>query len=70
MVTATVNDIIMPIIAAIIPEGEWRTSIVRLGPIKLLVGDFVGSIIDFLIIALVVFMVVKYMMKGDTTKKI
>jgi len=70
MVTATVNDIIMPIIGALIPGGDWRTTVVQAGPIKLLVGDFVGAIIDFIIIALVVFLVVKYMMKGDTSKKI
>jgi len=70
MVTATVNDIIMPIIGALIPGGDWRTTVVQAGPIKLLVGDFIGAIIDFVIIALVVFLVVKYMMKGDTSKKI
>jgi len=70
MVTAIVADIIMPIIAVIIPGGDWRSSVVQLGPVKLLVGDFVGAIIDFIIIALVVFLVVKYMMKGDTSKKI
>jgi large conductance mechanosensitive channel len=70
MVTACVADIIMPIIAVLIPGGDWRTSILQLGPVKLLVGDFVGAIIDFVIIALVVFIIVKYMMKGDTSKKI
>ena len=69
-VTATVNDIIMPIIGAIIPGGSWRTAVINAGPIAFLVGDFVGAVIDFVIIALVVFLVVKYMMKGDTSKKI
>jgi large conductance mechanosensitive channel len=70
MVTACVADIIMPVIAVLIPGGDWRTSVLQLGPVKLLVGDFVGAIIDFVIIALVVFLIVKYMMKGDTSKKI
>jgi large conductance mechanosensitive channel len=70
MVTACVSDIIMPIIAVLIPGGDWRTSVLQLGPVKLLVGDFVGAIIDFVIIALVVFLIVKYMMKGDTSKKV
>jgi large conductance mechanosensitive channel len=70
MVTATVNDIIMPIIGAIIPGGSWREAIINAGPIAFLIGDFIGAIIDFVIIALVVFLVVKYMMKGDTSKKI
>lgn len=70
MVTACVTDIIMPLIAVLIPGGDWRASVLQLGPVKLLVGDFIGAIIDFVIIALVVFIVVKYMMKGDTSKKI
>jgi len=70
MVTSTVADIIMPIIAVIIPGGDWRSSVLQLGPVKLLIGDFVGAIIDFIIIAVVVFLVVKYMMKGDTSKKV
>jgi len=70
MVTATVTDIIMPIVAVLIPGGDWRTQVVQAGPIKFLVGDFVGSLIDFIIIALVVFLVVKFLMKGDVSKKI
>jgi large conductance mechanosensitive channel len=70
MVTAAVNDIIMPIIAVIIPGGDWRTQVLELGPIKFLVGDFAGAVIDFIIIAIVVFLIVKFMMKEDATKKI
>jgi large conductance mechanosensitive channel len=69
MVTACVSDIIMPIIAVLIPGGDWRTQVLQLGPVKLLVGDFVGAIIDFVIIALVVFLIVRFMMKEDATKK-
>ena len=70
MVTAAVNDIIMPVIAVLIPGGDWKKTELMLGPIKLLVGDFVGAIIDFIIIAIVVFLIVKFMMKEDATKKI
>jgi large conductance mechanosensitive channel len=69
MVTAAVNDVIMPIIAVLIPGGDWRTQVLQLGPVKLLIGDFVGAIIDFAIIAIVVFLIVKFMMKEDATQK-
>jgi large conductance mechanosensitive channel len=69
MVTACVNDIIMPIIAVVIPGGDWRTQVLEVGPVQFLVGDFVGAIIDFIIIALVVFLIVKFMMKEDATAK-
>jgi large conductance mechanosensitive channel len=70
LVTATVSDIIMPVIAVLIPGGDWRASVINIGPIKFLVGDFVGNVIDFVIIALVIFLIVKFMIKGDTSKKI
>ena len=69
LVTALVNDIVMPIIAVLVPGGEWRTSVLQLGPVKFMVGDFVGAVIDFLIIALVVFLIVKMLMKDDATQK-
>jgi large conductance mechanosensitive channel len=69
MVTACVTDVIMPIVAVLIPGGDWRTQILQLGPIKLAIGDFVGAVIDFLIVAVVVFIIVKFMMKEDATQK-
>ncbi len=70
MVTALVTDIIMPVIAVLIPGGDWRTTVIQAGPIKFLVGDFVGALIDFAIIALVIFLIVKFIMKGDTSQKV
>lgn len=70
LVNSTVADIIMPIIAVVVPGGDWRAAELVIGPLKFLIGDYVGAIIDFVIIALVIFLLVKYIMKGDTTKKI
>ena len=46
MVTAMVTDIIMPIIAVLVPGGDWKTSVLQIGPVKFLVGDFVVVIIE------------------------
>jgi large conductance mechanosensitive channel len=70
LVTATVTDIIMPVIAVIIPGGDWRATVINAGPIKFMVGDFIGNVIDFVIIALVIFLIVKFIMQGDTSQKI
>ncbi len=70
LVNSTVSDIIMPIIAVLVPGGNWREAVLQIGPLKFLVGDYVGAIIDFVIVAMVIFLLVKYIMKGDTTKKI
>jgi large conductance mechanosensitive channel len=62
-VTALVQDMLMPFIGIMIPGGEWRKIIVELGPIKLLIGDFTGALIDFSIIAVVIFLLVKQLSK-------
>ncbi|MDO8339493.1 MAG: large conductance mechanosensitive channel protein MscL [Candidatus Burarchaeum sp.] len=69
MVTALVTDIIMPIIGVLIPGGDWRTATLQIGSAKFMIGDFVGALIDFMIIALVVFTIVKLIMKEEATGK-
>ncbi|ABS54555.1 Large-conductance mechanosensitive channel-like protein [Methanoregula boonei 6A8] len=70
MVNALVKDIIMPVVSVLTPGGQWQTAVLAVGPINLLAGDFLSAVLDFLIIALVVFFLVKYVMKGDVTKKV
>lgn len=60
IVTAIVNDLIMPVVAAVLPGQEWRT--LEVTPLKFKLGDFLGSVIDFVIIAAVLFLIVKKLM--------
>ncbi|MBI5225572.1 MscL family protein [Candidatus Micrarchaeota archaeon] len=69
LVTAVVNDLVMPLIAVLVPGGDWRSSLLLAGPFKFPIGDLVGAIIDFVIVAFVVFMIVKMVMKEDATSK-
>ena len=63
LVSALVQDIIMPIPGAIIPGGDWRKGMITI-PVghgmNFGIGDFIGAIIDFSIIALVIFMIAKF----------
>jgi large conductance mechanosensitive channel len=63
LVSALVSDLLMPIIAVVVPGGEWRTTVFTVGPVKFLLGDFAGALIDFIIIALVVFLLSKQLAK-------
>jgi large conductance mechanosensitive channel len=65
IVTALVSDIVMPIVGLALPSGNWREAQYVLVPNadpKLVVGikygDFLGNLVDFLVIALVLFVVV------------
>jgi large conductance mechanosensitive channel len=63
LVSALVSDILMPLITFFLPGGSWREATLVLGPIVLSIGHFIGSLINFLIIALVVFLIMKQIEK-------
>jgi len=56
IVGSFVADIVMPIINPLIPGGDWKT--IEVGP-GIKVGNFLGVTLDFLIIAFVIFMMIK-----------
>ncbi len=66
VVSALVQDLIMPVPGAFIAGGDWRKAVLSL-PVgngkNFALGDFVGVVIDFLIVALVVFLIAKYARK-------
>jgi len=68
LVTAIVSDLIMPIIGALTPTGDWRQAVIQVGKMKFGVGDFAGNLLDFLIISLVIFMIVKRFIKEEPAK--
>jgi large conductance mechanosensitive channel len=68
-VSATVSDLLMPIIGLLLPEGGWQQWVLEIGPIKLAVGHWLGVAIDFLIIAYVVFMFAKIVLKEKEVAK-
>jgi len=55
LVKALVDDLIMPIISLAIPGVEWEALVV--GPFR--IGHFAGALITFLIVAFVIFVLVK-----------
>ena len=67
VVTALVTDLIMPLIGMAVPSGEWRQITFQIGTGKFLIGDFIGAIVDFVIIAFVVFVIGKALVKPAPT---
>lgn len=70
LVGALVADLLMPIVSLLLPGGAWREFSIGLGegndPIR--IGDLLGTTIDFLIIALVVYVVVDKLFKVQPKK--
>jgi large conductance mechanosensitive channel len=69
LIQSVVNNLIMPLITPFIPGGAWQTAVLKLGPIVIGWGALVGAIINFVIIAFVVFMIAKYLLKEEKVTK-
>jgi large conductance mechanosensitive channel len=70
VVSSLAGDILMPIIGLAIPGGAWRESKIILstkpdGSVAnaITYGSFLGNIVDFVIIAFVVFMITKALLR-------
>ncbi len=69
LVQSLVNNLIMPLITPFIPNGAWQTFTLTLGPIVLGLGAFLGALINFIIVALVVFLIAKIVLKEEKVAK-
>jgi len=69
LISATVDGILMPIVTFFIPGGEWRTATLDLGPFHFLLGPFFGALIDFLIVAIIIFYFAKKVLRHDKVAK-
>jgi len=70
VVSALVTDIINPILGvALGAAGDLKTAAISIGSTKILYGDLVSVIIDFIVISLVVYFGVKMMGLDKLDKK-
>mgnify|MGYP004634433485 CR=1 FL=1 len=59
IVTSLVNDIITPAIGIIIGGLDFSNLSIQLGEAKIMYGNFIQTVIDFLIIAICIFTVIR-----------
>jgi len=74
LVKSLVDNIIMPIITPFIPGGAWQTAAFRIplwGKSAIVIGwgAFLAALLNFVIIAWVVFMIAKIILKEEKVTK-
>ena len=75
IVSALVADLFMPLVALVLPSGDWRANglVIReaVDPkdsVVIKYGDFAGAVLDFFVVALVLFLVVSRLLKAAEGK--
>ena len=75
IVSALVADVVMPLVSLVLPSGDWRANGLVLkravdpkDNVVLKYGDFIGAILDFFAVALVLFIIVSRIIKAAEGK--
>jgi large conductance mechanosensitive channel len=59
IVSSLVGDIVMPVVGALIAGFDYKELYIQVGKAKIMYGIFLSNVIDFVIIAWVIFLAVK-----------
>lgn len=69
LVKSIVDNVIMPLIGPLIPGGEWQSAVWNIGPFAFGWGPFLAALINFVIIAFVVFIFARFVLKEEKVSK-
>ncbi len=69
LVKAVVDNLIMPVVGFLVPGGDWRALVIQVGEVKFGIGAVLGALVDFIIVAFIVFMFAKKVLKEETVEK-
>lgn len=69
LVKSLVDNIIMPLLNPLLAGSAWSEATLEIGPFSLKWGAFLGDLLQFLILAFVIFIVVKKLLKSAVELK-
>ena len=69
LVKSVVEQLVMPFVGLLIPSGDWKQLAFEIGNAKFGVGIVLGSVLDFTIVAFVVYGFAKFIMREDKVSK-
>ncbi|MHB8605841.1 MAG: large conductance mechanosensitive channel protein MscL [Thermoplasmatota archaeon] len=71
LVQAVVKDLLMPIVTPLIPGGDWKSAEWSIWKFQHIAwGDLLSQLLNFVIIALFVFLVAKYVLRHEKVTKL
>ena len=69
LVSSLVKDVLMPVAAPFMGAESWKEAIWNIGPIHIAIGSFAAEIFNFLILALIIFIIAKKLLKMEAAEK-
>jgi len=69
LVKSVVDNLIMPFVGLFIPDGDWRNLVIEIVNTKFGIGNVLGAMIDFIIVAWFVFIFAKKVLREQQVEK-
>ena len=70
LIKSVVDGLLMPFVGMLTPSGDWRQASGEINKAKFMYGPVIGATIDFVIVAAVVFVIAKTVLREkEVTKK-
>jgi len=69
LVSSMVKDVLMPIAAPLLGAETWREAVWQIGPATIAIGSFAAELFNFLILAVIIFIIAKKLLKLETEAK-
>ena len=69
LVGSMVKDVLMPIATPFMGAESWREAEWNIGPVHIAIGSFTAELFNFLILALIIFIIAKKLLKLEAAAK-
>jgi len=67
LVSSIANDL-LPIVGMVTPDGSWKNIVITIANSEFKIGNLMSNTLNFVIVAIIVFVVVKKIMKIENNK--
>ena len=69
LVSSMVKDVFMPIVAPLVGAESWREAVWNIGHVHIAIGSFTAELLNFLILALIIFIIAKKLLRIEAGVK-
>lgn len=68
VVRSLVGDVLLPLVAPLFSLASWQDAVLDLGPVHIAYGTFLADLINFIVLAFIVFIIVRKILKLEKGK--
>jgi len=70
LVNSVVKGLIMPLVGIFLPGGNWQEATVQIFTAEIRVGELLNAVLDFVIIAFLVYLFIRFILKKDEVETV